>query len=78
MEDLGRRKTKEVRRSKVYILWWVQPLGSRIYARENAQTFKVAGTEVSEVGTKKCSEGSGHDWVNQSRIALWLTENVLF
>jgi hypothetical protein len=30
-------------------------------ARKNAETFKVAGTEVKEVGTKEGSEESGKD-----------------
>jgi len=47
-------------------------------ARKKAQTFKAAGAEVKEVGTKDGSEESGKDQVNPSRMALWLTEKVLF
>jgi len=47
-------------------------------ARKKAQTFKASGAEVKEVGTKEGSEESGKDEVSPSRMALWLTEKVLF
>jgi hypothetical protein len=47
-------------------------------ARKKAQTFKMAGAEVKGVGTKDGSEKSGQDYVNLRRMALWLTEKVLF
>jgi hypothetical protein len=47
-------------------------------ARKQAQTFKAAGVEITEVDTKEGSEKSGKDQVNLSSMVLWLTENVLF
>jgi len=47
-------------------------------ARKKAQTFKAAGAEIKEVGTKEGSEELGKDYVNPSRMALWLTEKVFF
>jgi hypothetical protein len=47
-------------------------------ARKKAQTFKVAGVEIKEVGTKEGSEELGKDSVNPSRMVLWLTGKVLF
>ena len=46
--------------------------------RKKAQTFEAAGVKVKEVGTKEGSEESGKDEVSPSRMALWLTEKVLF
>jgi len=47
-------------------------------ARKKAQTFKVAAAEMKEVGTKEGSDESGKDYVNPSRMQLWLMEKVLF
>jgi len=42
-------------------------------SKEKAQTFKVAGAEVKEVGTRTGSEESGKEQVNSPRMALQLT-----
>jgi hypothetical protein len=47
-------------------------------ARKKAQTFKAAGAEIKEVGTKEGSEESGKNRLTQARMAHWLTEKVLF
>ena len=47
-------------------------------AKKKAQTFTAAGAEVKEVGRKEDSEELGKRLVNLSRVALWLTEKVLF
>jgi hypothetical protein len=47
-------------------------------ARKKAQTFKVAGVEIKEGGTKEGSEESGKGYVNPSSMGIWLTEKVLF
>jgi hypothetical protein len=46
--------------------------------RKKAQMFKATGAEIKEVGTEEESEELGDDLVNPSRMALWLTEKVLF
>jgi hypothetical protein len=47
-------------------------------ARKKAQTFKASRIEVKEVVTKEGSEESGNDKLNPSRMALRLTQKVLF
>ena len=47
-------------------------------ARKKDQPFKASGADIDEVGTKEGSEESGKDSVNTSRMALGLTEKVLF
>jgi hypothetical protein len=47
-------------------------------ARNKAQTFKAARAEINKVGIKEGSEESGKEYVNFSRLALWLTEKDLF
>jgi hypothetical protein len=47
-------------------------------ARKNAQTFKAAGVEVMEGGTKECSEESGKDLVNPRWMVIQLTEKLVF
>jgi len=47
-------------------------------ARKKAKTFKAAGLEDEEVGTKESSDESGKDFVNPCRMALWLLQKVLF
>jgi hypothetical protein len=47
-------------------------------ARNQAQTFKASRAEGNEVETQEGTDESGKDYVNPSRVALWLTEKVLF
>jgi hypothetical protein len=42
-------------------------------ATKKAQMVKASGAEVEEVETKECSEESGKDYDNVSRMTLWLT-----
>jgi len=44
---------------------------------KNAQTFKTAGAEIKELGSKEASEELVNNRFNPGWIALWLMERIL-
>jgi len=80
----GRRKIPAEERAKRYTdgrcvyCGGFNDMAAECVARKKVQTFKAAGADGMEVGTGAGSKELGKEQVNGGRMALQLTEKVLF